>query len=186
MSLWDRSIEQGLDSLNLLHASWINPRPSAYAQLNSTFDYNAMPMALPGTRVLLHEKPSVQGSWAPHGEEGWYVGPAKKHYRCYTIHVNRTNSEHIGDTVAFFLTHTTMPAQSSVDAAIQAAKDLIHALKHPQLATSFDIGDEQLQALTQLATIFEQAIPQMLIPDKPAVLRAEPLSPPEEPHKNYN
>jgi hypothetical protein len=97
-------------------------------------------------------------SWALHGEEGWYVGPAKKHYRCYTIHVNQTNSELCTeDTVAFFSTHTTMPAQSTADAAMQAAKDLIHALKHPQLATPFNIGVKQLQALMQLATIFEQA-----------------------------
>jgi hypothetical protein len=60
MSLLDRLIEQGLDSLNLLHASQINPRVSAYSQLNGTFDYNATSMAPPaGTRVLLHEKPSV-------------------------------------------------------------------------------------------------------------------------------
>jgi hypothetical protein len=58
--------------LNLLWASWINPRLSAYIQLNGTFDYNATPMAPPGTQVLLHEKPSVLGSWALHGEEGWY------------------------------------------------------------------------------------------------------------------
>jgi hypothetical protein len=59
-------------------------------------------------------------------------------------------------------------------------------LKHPQLATPFDIGDEQLQALMQLAMIFKQAIPQMLIPDKPAAPRVEPLSLPEELQKDYN
>jgi len=179
-------VDQGLDSLNLLRASRINPRLSAYAQLNGAFDYNATPMAPPGTRVLLHEKPSIRGSWALHGEEGWYVGPTKKHYRCYTIHVNRTNSERIGDTVEFFPTHTTMPAQSSANAAMQAAKDLIHALQHPYLATPFDVGDKQLQALKQLATIFEQALQQPLIPDKPAAPRVEPLSPPEERRKDYN
>jgi hypothetical protein len=65
MSLLDRLIEQGLDSLNLLRASQINPRVSAYSQLNGTFDYNATSMAPPGTRVLLHEKPSVgdHGYW---------------------------------------------------------------------------------------------------------------------------
>jgi hypothetical protein len=79
-----------------------------------------------------------------------------------------------------------MPAQSTADAAMQIAKDLIHALKHPQVATPFNIGDKQLQALMQLATIFEQAIPQMLIPDKPTAPRVEPLSLPEEPDKDYN
>jgi hypothetical protein len=88
-------------------------------------------------------KTKCGGSWVLNGEEGWYVGPAKKHYRCYTIHVNQTNSECIGDTVAFFLTHTTMPAQSTADAAMQIAKDLIHALKHPQVATPFNICQNQ-------------------------------------------
>jgi hypothetical protein len=103
--------------LNLLCASWINPRLSAYAQLNGTFDYNIKAMALPGMQILLHEKPSVWGSCALHGEEGWYVGPAKKHYRCYTIHVHQTNSEHLLNIVAFFLTHNHA-RQSSVDAAM--------------------------------------------------------------------
>jgi hypothetical protein len=94
-------------TLNLLWASRINPQLLAYAQLFGSFDYNAMQLALHRIQVLLHEKPSIRGSWAPHGEDGWYFGPAMQHYYCYTIHVNQMNSECIGDTVAFFPEHIT-------------------------------------------------------------------------------
>ena len=80
---------------------------------------------------------------------------------------------------------------------MRAAKELIHALQHPHPATPFDIGHEQLQALSTLANIFEQALPQpqrandesaprVETPRHDVPPRVEPLSPPEEPRKDYN
>ena len=40
LHLWDRLIEQAALTLNLLRRSHINPRLSAYAQLNGQFDFN--------------------------------------------------------------------------------------------------------------------------------------------------
>jgi len=52
-----------------------------------------------------------------------------------------------------------MPTTSSSDAAIFAARDLIHALQHPTPAAPFaQLGTEQAQALHQLATILECAL----------------------------
>ena len=90
--LWDRLIPQATTTLNLLRSSRINPRLSAEAQLNGQFDYNRTPMAPPGTRVVIHEKPGNRASWAPHGSKGWYVGPAPHHYRCWTVYVEKTRS----------------------------------------------------------------------------------------------
>jgi hypothetical protein len=59
LHLWDRLLPQALISLNLLRGSRINPRLSAYAQLHGDFDYNRTPLAPPGTRVFVHEKPAV-------------------------------------------------------------------------------------------------------------------------------
>lgn len=179
MNLWDRLLPQALITLNLLRASRLNPRLSAYAQLHGSFDFNATPLAPPGTRVVVHEKPSVRASWAPHGQEGWYVGPAMEHYRCYIVHVSSTNAERIGDTVEFFPQHSTMPKLSSADAAMQAAQDLIRALEQPHPATPFDIGDEQILALRQLADIFASATaPSKRCPEPP---RVEVTSTPTEP-----
>jgi hypothetical protein len=188
-SLWDRIVEQAIITLNLLRTSRINPKLSAYAQLNGAFDFNATPMAPPGTRVLFHEKPNVRGSWAPHGEDGWYVGPAQQHYRCFTVHITSTNSERIGDTVDFFPIETNIPLQSSADAAMQAAKDLVHALQNPQPATPFDICNEQIQALKQLADVFDKAASKPLLGK--AALRVGRENPPAEtaaqkPFHHYN
>ena len=82
-----------------------------------------------------------------------------EHYRCYMVHVSATNSECIGNMVEFFPQHVKMPHLSSADAAMHAAKDLIHALENPQPATPFPgVGDEQVLALQQLADIFYKAL----------------------------
>jgi hypothetical protein len=55
--LWDRLIPQAVITLNLIRQSRLNPKLLAHAQLNSPFNYNAIPLAPSGTRVILHEKP---------------------------------------------------------------------------------------------------------------------------------
>lgn len=68
--LWDRLIPQCVETLNMLRASRLNNKLSAYTQLNGVFDFNRTPLAPPGTRVIVHEKPAVRQSWAPHGVDG--------------------------------------------------------------------------------------------------------------------
>ena len=80
MKKWDRLVEQAEITLNLLRPSRLNPKLSPYAQLNGTFDYNRTPIPPRGTRTLVHEKPHNRGTWAPHGQENWYIRPAMLHY----------------------------------------------------------------------------------------------------------
>ncbi len=107
--LCDRLLPQAVKTLNLLQQSWINPRLSAEAQLNGAFDYNQTPMAPPGTCVIVHKKPAKRGTWAPHRTRGWYMGTAQEHYRCYKVHITKTASEQISDTVEFFPQQCDMP-----------------------------------------------------------------------------
>ena len=109
MKLWDRLIPQAEITLNLLRGSRMNPKLSAYAQVHGQFDYNRTPLAPPGTRVLVHEKSGARGTWAPHAVDGWYVGPALDHYRCYTTHVWSTKAERITDTLEWFPHDVKMP-----------------------------------------------------------------------------
>jgi hypothetical protein len=71
--LWDRLIPQAVITLNLLRQSRLNPKLSAHAQLHGLFDYNKTPLAPPGTKVIIHEKPDRRGSWSLHGLKGCYV-----------------------------------------------------------------------------------------------------------------
>jgi hypothetical protein len=62
LNLWDQLLPQAEITLNLLQTSCINPKLSAYTPISGAFDYNAMPLALLGTKIVIHEKPSVRGS----------------------------------------------------------------------------------------------------------------------------
>ena len=73
--------------MNLVRPSRINPAISAYNQVHGIFDFNKTPIALPGCKVLIHDRPDVRGSWDDKGTEGFYIGPAMKHYRnFYLLH----------------------------------------------------------------------------------------------------
>ena len=80
LHLWDRLIPHANLTLNLLRSSRLNPRLSGEAQLNGAFDLNRTPLALPGTRVEVHETPNNRRTWAPHGVDGCNLGPAPDHY----------------------------------------------------------------------------------------------------------
>ena len=159
LHLWCRLLPQATTTLNLLRSSRLNPRLSAEEHLNGTFDFNRTPLAPLGTKVILHEAPHQRQTWAPHGVDGWYVGYAPEHYRCYTIHVTKTNATRIGSTVEFFPTHSRMPQMSSSDHALRAALELVTALQNPAPAAPFaPMGLQQLQALRHLADLFATAL----------------------------
>jgi hypothetical protein len=148
LRLWDRLLPQATISLNPLRQSRINPRVSAYAQLYVHFDFNQAPMAPPGTRVVAHERPQQRASWDHHGVDGWYLGPAPDHYRCYRFHINKTKADIIVDTVEFLPAKVAMPRTASKDLATIAAQELTHTIMHPAPAAPFSIiGGAHLEAL---------------------------------------
>ena len=75
LHLWCRLLPHASLTLNLLRQLRMNPKLSGYAQLHREFNYNATPLAPPGTQVIIHETPTVRGTWASHGVKGWYLGP---------------------------------------------------------------------------------------------------------------
>jgi hypothetical protein len=114
--------------------------------------------APPGTRIIAHDNPSRRRTWAPHGQDWWYIGPTLEHYRCYTVYITKTRGNRIVETVEFFPEKFTLPFPSSQDLDTQAAADLTHALIHLQPAGPFcQVGNEQKIALKRLASIFEGA-----------------------------
>jgi hypothetical protein len=170
LKLWDKLLQQATITLNLFRKSRINPRMSAYAQLNGHFDFNRTPLAPPGTRVIAHEKPDQQASWDPHGVDGYYLGPALDHYPCYQVHVTKTKGARINDTVEFFPSKLAMPNTSSKYLARIAALELSNALQNPPPAAPFShIGMVQLQALRQLSDIFSAALPSGTTQHAPSV-----------------
>jgi hypothetical protein len=86
----------------MLRTSRINPKLSAATHIYGQYDFNRSPMAPPGTRIIAHETPNRRRTWAPHGQYGWYIGPALEHYRCYTVYITKTKGERVVEIVDFF------------------------------------------------------------------------------------
>jgi hypothetical protein len=176
LHLWCRLLPQAIMTLNLLRSSRINPKLSAWAQVHGQFDFNRTPIAPPGIRVVVHDKPSNRKSWAAHGVEGWYVGPAMDSYRCYRVYIPSTNSERITDTLAWFPTLIPMPANDSTSIIQSCLKDILHALQHPSLGSALaPLALRESAQLQQLARLFT---PPVTAPDPDPLPNPSPTATP--------
>ena len=149
--LWDKLLPQALLSLNLLRGSRINPKLSAWAQVYGHFDFNRTPIGPPGTHVIAHEKPDLRKSWATHGQDAWYIGPAVDSYRCYSVWIWNTRAERVCDTVEWMKSTVPIP---TVDVAAQitaSISDITKALKTQPGSLFFNDSQKQtMQAFFQV------------------------------------
>jgi hypothetical protein len=87
-------------TLNILHPYEYDPQISAHHGIfGSTFDFMSHPIAPAGSKVLTWDSPDTRGSWADHGIEGIYVGPAINHFRAFRIWVPQTSAMRVSATV---------------------------------------------------------------------------------------
>ena len=157
--LWDRLLPQALITINLMRGSRINPKHSAWSQLFGPYNFNKEPFAPPGIRVQVHVKPDKRPTWAPHSDDGWYIGPASEHYRCYRVYMIETKSERITDTLSWHPTKTTLPTASSAEIIAAALNDVQHELIHQRPINSIcNIDNTQMAALKKMTNTFKQII----------------------------
>jgi len=151
---WDRLLPQCTITLNLLRRSRVNPKLSAYAYIEGPYDFNAWPMAPPGTKVVIHKKVNQRGSWDYRGKEGWYIGPSVEHYRCVRCYIPSTHSVIDVDTVQFLPEKIPFPMATLDFQLRQTAQDLVSLLKNDQKLNipNTNIGDSVNNALVTLAT----------------------------------
>jgi hypothetical protein len=161
LHVWDRLLLQAEITLNLLRTSRLHPQLSAAAHFHGLVNYNKTDFAPPGCKIIAHEKPGKRRTWAPHGQHGYYMGPAMHHYRCQNVYISATASERIVDTLEFFPHNYQMPQLSSTDRLIMAAKDMTDDLQNPHLKVPIArVGDDTILALTDLAEIFKLKLQQ--------------------------
>ena len=99
--LWDNLIPQCDMTLNMLRFPPIHPQISTNDTINGTFNFNSTPLAPVGCKVVVHKKPTKRETWDPAGTNGFYLGPAMQHYRCYSCYVTKTKGIRNCDTVDF-------------------------------------------------------------------------------------
>ena len=130
IKLWDELLPQAEITLNHLRLYTANPKFSAYEGIyKRKYDFKAHPLAIAGTKIVIHDKPSNRGSWAPHGVDGFYLGPALQHYRCWRVYCTLTDSVRVTDTIAWFPAPLKMPGSSPFELATAAITDLSSAIR---------------------------------------------------------
>ena len=88
---WDELIDGAVMQLNMLRQCTIKPEHSAYSFIFGPHDFNRVPLAPLGSKVMMHEGKYVQGIWSNCGIKGFFIRPAHEHYRCYQCLNRATN-----------------------------------------------------------------------------------------------
>ena len=146
--------------MNLMRPSHINPAISAYNQVHGIYDFNKHPLAPPGCKILIHDRPDHRASWDDKGTEGFYIGPALEHYRNYRCYINGTNSIRTSDTVEFYPKDNPMPASSSSDRLHMILTDLLDVLRHPHPSSPFlRVGTELNDAIRAVQQLVKSSTP---------------------------
>ena len=63
-------------TLTMLQECRFDPKFSACEALEGRFDFNTTPLASIGCNIIAHETPEKRKMWAPHGVNGFYLGPS--------------------------------------------------------------------------------------------------------------
>ena len=70
----------------------------------------------------------MRKSWGFHGQDGWYVGAAPKHYICIRAFIPKTHKERITDT-AQLIPHNIPTPHTTIESHLRrTSDDLLHLL----------------------------------------------------------
>ena len=123
------------------------------------FDFNKTPIAVAGTKVVSYETPAQRRTFAPHGVDAFYVGPAEDHYRCVKVFVPATNDVRVVPTLDWFPSKIPFPKVTAETYLQQTANDLLEILKEKkqQPIPSLNFGSETMNAFVEVGKILERA-----------------------------
>eukprot|EP00804_Cyclotella_cryptica_P000093 CCRYP_013746-RA/>CCRYP_013746-RA protein AED:0.38 eAED:0.38 QI:0/0/0/1/0/0/2/0/243 len=120
IQLWCQFIIQGLDTLNLLQASRVSPKLSAYTVLEGQFNFDKTSLAPVGTQALILLDEQMQHRAKPCNRCLVQQLPFLHSYNERILHI-RIN--------IFFPKHTKMPAIEPGDTIRLGGQDLIRAIQ---------------------------------------------------------
>jgi hypothetical protein len=180
---WCRLTMQSNATLNMIIPCCLNPLLSAHKALVGTFLFNAPPMALLGTEILIHLKPSRCKMWGYHAAKAWYLSHAATHYQCIWVIMKDTGSKHVTDTFHYQHNAILVPFIMATDCIMEATWRLTNAINGVQ-----EMPPNKMAVIHMLHALFLGKVPaqepepppQTCRPKKP--LRVSPQAKPE--HNN--
>ena len=165
---WYHLLPQAVVTFNLLLPS-NDPSISAYeAHYKKKWDFKAIPMAPLGVPIITHDKPSERASWANHGTDGFYIGFAPEHYRCFKVLVTATNSTRITDTIDWQPDAIQLPGYTFLEILEANINKLDKTLKSVDTFIE-DLAIHQYQDLQQIY------YPSSALPVTPRTIQEAPL-----------
>ena len=123
---------------------------------NSKYDFQAHPISIYGMRAIVHEKPDDRKSWENHGVEGFYLGPAINHYRCWDFYIPKTQRVRFSDTVQWLPHAFQLPGSSPIhrfEAAFDDLRTAITDLKNSNVISVFERQPASSDATTAMSKI---------------------------------
>ena len=152
LQLWDNLTEQALITLNLLRTSRIDPTKSAYHQIHGhKYDWNAHPLAPPGTKAIVYELPQGRASWGTRGLDAWYCGPAFDHYRNSKFYVPSTKAYRISGSFDSFPQHCILPTFTAGQYSNEVCTELFESVQQLNATQKRKILGKIAKALQILA-----------------------------------
>jgi hypothetical protein len=131
MTQWPKFLVQAELTLNHLRPFADNDKISAYEGIyKSKYDFKAHPIAPIGTKVVVYEPSDQRTSWSPHGIQGFYLGPALKHYRSVAVYIPNTNGIRISDQCQYFPKPFMYPGASTNEILLNSVTDLKNAINN--------------------------------------------------------
>ncbi len=109
LQLWDKLTMQVVNTLNMMHASRIDPTISAYEILHGPYDWNRYPLTPLGCKAVVYKDRDTRGLWASRGVDGWYLGPSMDHYRRDICYIPETQAYQISGSTELFPQHCQLP-----------------------------------------------------------------------------
>ncbi len=152
LQLLDNFLPQVELTLNLIRFSCMDPTKLANEEINGKFDYNKTPLAPLGTKGLVYDDPTGQASWASHGTDAYYMGPALKHYCCLQFYMPSTRRYRVANTWHLYSTHCAAPSITHVERTLLEATDILTVLGGT-VPTSTRDSILPTQAIQQLCNI---------------------------------
>ena len=164
--LWNKTILQAQDYLNVLYTSQVNPKLSVYSVLEGIHDFIRHPWDPPGTRETIFNPPEPRTSFGPRAIDAQYIVLATQYYRCYNFFLPSTGVIITSGKATFYLQHFTVPKKKPMDDTSRIAVYLIKEIQrlrskeeqHPMRHST---------ALEKLADIFNNKTGDMPMMNKP-------------------
>ena len=134
----------------------------AYEALEGKFDYNKTPLVPLGTKSLIYQTPSQRAAWEPHAINGYWLGPAMKHYQCGCYFIPPTRAIQIASITKHYPTHYQIPTILQSNQTLLTAADLLKVSEASFLLSTKEIL-QHANMLQELTAILQDGPPQRVL-----------------------